>query len=119
MRREPGIECRGHDSPPARVSTESSMGKQYAVTLVAAGVIALAGCGVGDESTEQAATDEVTEIGLGPADGHDLSPTDIDRVSAGQMAPDFSANSLAGPIVTLSQFRGQKNVVLFFYRGHW
>ncbi|HAC07035.1 MAG TPA: hypothetical protein DC060_12130 [Gemmatimonadetes bacterium] len=35
------------------------------------------------------------------------------------MAPDFSATSLAGTTVTLSQFRGQKNVVLFFYRGHW
>ena len=48
-----------------------------------------------------------------------IPPTDIDRVLAGQMAPDFSATSLAGPVVTLSQFRGEKNVVLFFYRGHW
>ena len=95
------------------------MRTQYALTLIVVGVVALGGCGGGDETTEQAAMNEVTEIVLGPTDGHDLSPTDIDRVLAGQMAPDFSATSLAGPVVTLSQFRGEKNVVLFFYRGHW
>ena len=95
------------------------MRRRYTLTLVAAGVVALLGCEGGDEATEQAAMDEVNEIVLGPVDGHDLPPTDIDRVLAGQMAPDFSAASLAGPVVTLSQFRGEKNVVLFFYRGHW
>jgi len=67
---------------------------------------------------QQAAMDEVEEIVLGPTDGLELAPTDIDRVLAGQMAPTFSATSLTGPVVTLSQFRGKKNVVLFFYRGH-
>ncbi len=95
------------------------MRTQYAFMLLVAGVVAVGGCGGGDEAMEQAAMDEVQEIVLGPTDGHDLSPTDIDRVLAGQMAPDFSATSLEGPIVTLSQFRGKKNVVLFFYRGHW
>ena len=95
------------------------MRTQYALTILAAGIVALGGCGGGDEAMEQAAMDEVEEFVLGPTDGHDLSPTDIDRVLAGQMAPDFSATSVAGPIVTLSQFRGEKNVVLFFYRGHW
>ncbi len=87
--------------------------------LLVTSVVVIGGCRGGDEATEQAATDEFNEIVLGPTDGHDLSPTDIDRVLAGHMAPDFSATSLAGPIVTLSQFRGEKNVVLFFYRGHW
>ena len=95
------------------------MRNQVGRTLLVAGFVVMGGCGSGDEATEQAALDEVKEIVLGPTDGHDLSPTDIDRVLAGHMAPDFSATSLAGPIVTLSQFRGQKNVVLFFYRGHW
>ena len=95
------------------------MRTQYALMLLVAGVVAVGGCGGGDEAMERAAMDEVQEIVLGPTDGHDLSPTDIDRVLAGQMAPDFSAMSLEGPIVTLSQFRGKKNVVLFFYRGHW
>jgi len=95
------------------------MRRQFALTLLAAGIVAVGGCGGDDEAMEQAATDDMNEIVLGPADGHELSPTDIDRVLAGQMAPDFSAASLAGPVVTLSQFRGEKNVVLFFYRGHW
>ena len=95
------------------------MRRQFALTLLAAGIVATGGCGGGDDAMEQAAMDEVREIVLGPVDGHELSPTDIDRVLPGQMAPDFSATSLAGPVVTLSQFRGKKNVVLFFYRGHW
>ena len=95
------------------------MRNQVGRTLLVAGFVVMGGCGGGDEATEQAALDEVKEIVLGPTDGHDLSPTDIDRVLAGHMAPDFSATSLAGSTVTLSQFRGQKNVVLFFYRGHW
>ena len=95
------------------------MRTQYGVTLLVGVVVAMGGCGVGDGAMDEAATEEVEAIVLGPTDGHDLSPTDIDRVLAGQMAPDFSAASLAGPIVTLSQFHGEKNVVLFFYRGHW
>jgi cytochrome oxidase Cu insertion factor (SCO1/SenC/PrrC family) len=95
------------------------MRRQFAFTLLAAGIVTAGGCGDGDEAMEQAATDEMQEIVLGPADGHELSPTDVDRVASGEVAPDFSATSLAGPVVTLSQFRGKKNVVLFFYRGHW
>jgi len=95
------------------------MRRQFVWTLVAAGVVAVRGFGGGDEAMEQAAMDEVEEIVLGPTDGLELAPTDIDRVLAGQMAPTFSATSLTGPVVTLSQFRGKKNVVLFFYRGHW
>jgi cytochrome oxidase Cu insertion factor (SCO1/SenC/PrrC family) len=94
------------------------MRRQFVWTLVAAGVVAVRGFGGGDEAMEQAAMDEVEEIVLGPTDGLELAPTDIDRVLAGQMAPTFSATSLTGPVVTLSQFRGKKNVVLFFYRGH-
>lgn len=56
---------------------------------------------------------------LGPVDGHDLPGTDLDRVVAGTQAPDFTAVSLAGEALTLSDLRGDKNVVLFFYRGHW
>ena len=95
------------------------MRRRYTLTLVAAGVVALLGCEGGDEGTEPATLDEGNEGGLGPVEGHDLPPNDIDRVLGGQMAPDVSATSLAGPVVTLSQFRGEKNVVLFFYRGHW
>lgn len=59
------------------------------------------------------------EVMLGPADGHDLPPADTGRVQVGDEAPDFSLVSYAGDIVTLSQYRGSRDVVLVFYRGSW
>ncbi len=56
---------------------------------------------------------------LGPADGAGLPPTDIGRVKVGKPAPDFTLDSKDGGTVILSSFRGRKNVVLVFYRGHW
>lgn len=60
-----------------------------------------------------------SDLQLGPADGLDLPAVDLDRVVVGVEAPDFTLRSLSGEIVTLSDFRGRKNVVLVFYRGHW
>jgi len=37
------------------------------------------------------------------------------KVNVGDKAPDFSLPSQTGENVTLSQFRGEKNVVLYFY----
>src|SRR5262249_53427753 len=67
------------------------------------------------------ATVSVAQIGtaVGPRDGTGLPPTDVERVAVGSLAPDFSLESKAGATVTLSDFRGRKNVVLVFYRGHW
>jgi len=56
---------------------------------------------------------------LGPVDGFDLAPTEIERVAVGTMAPDFSLTAVNNEVMTLSEFRGDKNVVLVFYRGHW
>lgn len=56
---------------------------------------------------------------LGPVDGLELPPTEIDRVQVGTVAPDFSLAAMNDDVVTLSDFRGRKNVVLVFYRGHW
>jgi cytochrome oxidase Cu insertion factor (SCO1/SenC/PrrC family) len=56
---------------------------------------------------------------LGPKDGLGLPPADLDRVKAGSPAPDFTLESKDGYAVTLSDFRGKKNVILVFYRGHW
>ncbi len=58
-------------------------------------------------------------IELGPKDGWDLSPTELDRVKVGDTAPDFSLLAYSGDTISLSDFRGEKNVVLVFYRGHW
>jgi cytochrome oxidase Cu insertion factor (SCO1/SenC/PrrC family) len=56
---------------------------------------------------------------LGPKDGLDLAPTDLNRVKVGQPAPDFSLEAADGKAITLSDFRGKKSVVLVFYRGYW
>ena len=56
---------------------------------------------------------------LGPVDGKDLPPTEIERVALGAMAPDFTLAKFGGGTTTLSSLRGKKNVVLVFYRGYW
>ena len=56
---------------------------------------------------------------LGPADHRELPPTDIERVAIGEPAPDFTLARYGSGTVSLSQFRGSKNVVLVFYRGYW
>ncbi len=56
---------------------------------------------------------------LGPVDGNDLAATDLERVSVGTEAPLFTLESYDGDPVELASFRGQKNVVLVFYRGFW
>ena len=55
---------------------------------------------------------------FGPADGQDLPPADLNRVQAGQTAPDFTLPTPGGAGLTLSSLEG-KNVVLVFYRGYW
>ncbi len=56
---------------------------------------------------------------LGPVAGRDLPAEDTARVRLGEIAPDFRLPSFNGDIVALSDFRGDKEVVLVFYRGHW
>jgi peroxiredoxin len=56
---------------------------------------------------------------LGPVDGRDLPPTEVDRIAVGMAAPDFTLARYGGGTQTLSSFRGKKNVVLVFYRGYW
>lgn len=68
---------------------------------------------LGPEQTAQ------LEPQLGPHDGRDLSGLDTGRVAVGDVAPDFSLVTYAGPVTTLSDFRGEKNVILVFYRGYW
>ena len=56
---------------------------------------------------------------LGPKDGPDLVPTDLNRIKVGQPAPDFSLEDVNGKTVTLSELRAKKTIVLVFYRGYW
>lgn len=51
--------------------------------------------------------------------GH-LKPTDSKlRVAIGEDAPDFTLKSISGKTITLSQFRGKKNVLLTFIPAAW
>jgi hypothetical protein len=96
---------------------EMRMRTARALSLFAfVGLLGMTACG-GAETAADA--DEPEEIMLGPLDGHDLPGVDLARVMDGHPAPDFSLESYAGSVVTLSDFRGEKNVVLVFYRGHW
>jgi cytochrome oxidase Cu insertion factor (SCO1/SenC/PrrC family) len=61
----------------------------------------------------------VAHAQLGPKDGANLKPTDIERIKVGDRAPDFTLENIDGKKINLSDFRGRKNVVLVFYRGHW
>ena len=56
---------------------------------------------------------------LGPKYGADLDPTELNRVKVGQQAPDFSLEDSDAKVITLSDFRGKKTVVLVFFRGYW
>ena len=49
-----------------------------------------------------------------------LKPTDSQlKVKSGDLAPDFTLPSVSGKKITLSQFRGKKNVVLSFVPAAW
>ncbi len=56
---------------------------------------------------------------LGPKDEGSYPPTDTTRVAVGAEAPDFTLAARDGSVKTLSGYRGTKNVILVFYRGHW
>ena len=56
---------------------------------------------------------------MGPTDGRDLPGEDTARVRIGDPAPDFRLPSFDGDVVALSDFQGDKDVILVFYRGHW
>ena len=53
-------------------------------------------------------------------DPGELKPTDSQlKVAVGDMAPDFTLPSTAGGRITLSDYRGKKNVVLSFVPAAW
>jgi len=56
---------------------------------------------------------------LGPKDGTNLAPTDLERIKVRDKAPDFTLEDKDGKKISLSDFRGKKSVVLVFYRGQW
>ena len=59
------------------------------------------------------------DTALGPKNGRDLPATDLERVTPGVQAPDFTLEDQNGRAITLSSFQSHVPVVLVFYRGHW
>lgn len=82
-------------------------------------VALLAGVWVLRTSDTPGGETELAEPVFGPVDGFDLAPSDIERVAVGTTAPDFTLMAYSRDPVTLSDFRGEKDVILVFYRGHW
>jgi cytochrome oxidase Cu insertion factor (SCO1/SenC/PrrC family) len=64
-------------------------------------------------------TSSVTYTQTGPKDRVELQSTDLERVKVGETAPDFTLENMDGNGISLSDFRGKKNVILVFYRGQW
>jgi hypothetical protein len=56
---------------------------------------------------------------LGPHDGLELPPVEPERVAVGDVAPDFTLRAHERKTITLSEFRGKRDLLLVFYRGHW
>lgn len=88
--------------------------------LTLAAILAAWGCGAGGDAAEEDVREtESAAPALGPVDGFDLPAEDLTRVAVGGLAPDFALPSFSGDVIRLSDYRGRKNVVLVFYRGHW
>jgi cytochrome oxidase Cu insertion factor (SCO1/SenC/PrrC family) len=96
-------------------------------TLVALGLLLLGGLWLTGrreapppaEPRIDSATPAESGLELGPHDGTTLPPVDTGRVALGDTAPDFTLLSRSGDPVTLSDYRGERTVLLVFYRGHW
>lgn len=103
--------------PPAR--TLSLLGRGLLTGVLAFGTVACAGESPDDASAPERDAASTPAPALGPADGTDLPGIDLDRIQVGDEAPDFTLASFDGEPVTLSDYRGETNVLLVFYRGHW
>lgn len=87
--------------------------------MLALAVTAVFGCQSEGDHGEEGGSAEPAALETGPVDGFDLPPTDLERVAVGDAAPLFTLDAYHGGTVSLSDFQGEKNVVLVFYRGHW
>ncbi len=86
------------------------------IVLFGSALVGVAACEGGDRAP--AGSSDV-EARLGPMEGWDLPASELERVAVGDTAPNFRLESLRRGVVALSDYRGEKDVVLVFYRGHW
>ena len=86
--------------------------KKTAIICIAAGLIILVNMMIADAASE-AFKENIYNPGK-------LKPVDSTlKVKVGDLAPDFTLPSVAGDDVTLSQYRGKKNVVISFVPAAW
>jgi peroxiredoxin (alkyl hydroperoxide reductase subunit C) len=70
-------------------------------------------CGTQAAAAAKPFTEYIYNPGTLPSTASEL------KVSIGQEAPDFTLSSVAGPKISLSNFRGRHNVVLSFVPAAW
>jgi peroxiredoxin len=88
------------------------MRASIAIIAMAAVILALS-APAGAQTHSEAFKDNIFQPGV-------LKPTDsVLEVKVGDPAPDFTLPSVSGEKVTLSQYRGKKNVVLSFVPAAW
>ena len=58
-------------------------------------------------------------LAAAPVEAEDALPTQAERVAVGQEAPGFSLTGTDGRSYAPSDVRGQKDLVLIFFRGTW
>ncbi len=88
------------------------MDKQKSTWIITV-IIFLLLIGVSAYAQENSFTDLIYDPGK-------LKPNDSNlKVNAGQEAPDFTLSSISGEKITLSDYRGKKNVLLSFVPAAW
>jgi len=84
------------------------------IALLTLGLLLLA---AGPESVTGTTTASLTTLIYNPGT---LKPIDSTlKIAAGEMAPDFTLRSVSGGSVSLSDFRGEHNVVISFVPAAW
>lgn len=88
--------------------------------LLSSGVLLYSACQNQDRpASSEALTAPLTTQSAAPSPSVDPRVTDLERVKEGSVAPDFALEDVNGHTVRLSDYKGKKNVILVFYRGHF
>ena len=91
--------------------------KHLSLLMLCLAALALLACQGGQQEADSSALTRPLSGGASPTP--DASETDLNRVVAGSIAPDFALEAMNGETVKLANYRGQKTVLLVFYRGYF
>jgi cytochrome oxidase Cu insertion factor (SCO1/SenC/PrrC family) len=89
------------------------------LSLITLGLAALGLIACQSEQKEAGASALTRPLPTAVSPTPDPHETDLTRVVAGATAPAFELEALNGEVVKLASYRGQKTVVLVFYRGYF